>query len=70
MILVCEWRSEATAVGNALTQAIGAGRIADLDQLRQTVARSFELQTYQPKDTARYDQQLERFEKLLGSPNS
>ena len=61
---------EATAVGNALTQAIGAGRIADLAQLRQTVARSFDLQTYQPHETARYDQQLERFEMLLGSTNS
>jgi rhamnulokinase len=33
--------SEATAVGNILMQALGAGELRDLDELRAVVRRSF-----------------------------
>ena len=39
---------EATAVGNILTQAMAEGEIADIDELRAVVARSFEPKVYQP----------------------
>ena len=39
---------EATATGNVLVQAMAAGQIADLDQLRTVVASSHDLQTYRP----------------------
>ena len=39
---------EATAVGNALIQAIAAGRVADLAQGREIVRRSFPLVRYEP----------------------
>jgi rhamnulokinase len=57
---------EGTAVGNALTQAIGAGDVKDLNELRQIVRASFELTTYEPKDAAKYDAVAERFASLLG----
>lgn len=57
---------EATALGNALTQAIGAGAVRDLAELRAIVRRSFKLETCEPKDGGKWDEAFERFEKLLG----
>ncbi len=41
--------SEATAAGNALTQAMGAGDIANLEQLRDVVRRSFQVEEFRPR---------------------
>jgi rhamnulokinase len=38
--------SEATAIGNVLIQAIGAGELAGLEEAREVVRRSFGVQTY------------------------
>jgi rhamnulokinase len=40
--------TEATAAGNILVQAIGAGAISSLSEARQIVQQSFPLETYQP----------------------
>jgi rhamnulokinase len=40
---------EATAAGNALTQAMGAGDVSDLEELRQIVRQSFGVETFHPK---------------------
>lgn len=40
--------AEATAVGNALTQALGAGEIGSLEELRHIVRRSFEVEEFTP----------------------
>jgi len=55
---------EATAIGNALTQAIGAGQVRDLAHLRKIVAASFDLQTYTPQNASAWQDQLPRFKKL------
>ncbi len=39
---------EATAIGNVLMQALGRGRIGSLEEAREVVRRSFELDTYTP----------------------
>lgn len=39
---------EATAAGNLLVQAIGAGEVGNLEEAREIVRRSFEITTYQP----------------------
>jgi rhamnulokinase len=52
---------EATAVGNALTQAIGAGRVRDLPHLRAIVRKSFEPETYEPRRSAAYERAGARF---------
>ncbi len=57
---------EGTAVGNALTQAIGAGDVKDLNELRRIVRDSFELKTFEPRDAAKYDAVAERYAALLG----
>ena len=56
---------EATAIGNTLTQAIAAGDIADIDELRRVVSDSFELQLYEPESSAGWLDAYERFLKLL-----
>lgn len=40
--------AEATATGNALVQALGAGEIGSLQELREIVKRSFQLETFEP----------------------
>ncbi|MEM9414027.1 MAG: rhamnulokinase family protein [Planctomycetota bacterium] len=58
---------EATAAGNVLVQAMGAGDVADLAAARQVIADSFEPVTVEPGDTAAWDAAYERFGKLLAS---
>lgn len=43
---------EATAIGNVLTQAIGTGIVADLEEAREIVRNSFELITFMPRESA------------------
>ncbi len=40
--------AEATAIGNALTQALGAGEISSLEEMRELVRGSFELEEFRP----------------------
>jgi rhamnulokinase len=40
---------EATAIGNVLIQAMGAGVVRDLEEARQIVARSFLVEKFQPQ---------------------
>jgi rhamnulokinase len=41
--------TEATAAGNALTQALGAGDLATLEDMREVVRRSFDVQEFLPQ---------------------
>ncbi|MEX2215321.1 MAG: rhamnulokinase family protein [Phycisphaeraceae bacterium] len=56
---------EATAIGNALVQAMGRGEVKNLAEVRQIVRNSFELETYEPTGKAKFDEQYPRYEKLL-----
>lgn len=58
---------EATATGNLLVQAMAAGRIGDLEALREVVAGSTELSTYQPADSGRWAEAEERFKHLTSA---
>jgi rhamnulokinase len=55
---------EATAIGNALVQAMGAGRIGSLSELRAVVRASFDVRTVEPRDAAAFEAHRERFAKL------
>jgi rhamnulokinase len=46
--------SEATAIGNLLVQAIALGVVANLDQGRQLVGKSFQPKTYEPRMAAEW----------------
>jgi len=55
---------EATAIGNILVQAMAFGRISSLEELRETVRRSFGLKRYEPQHVLDWDGAYERFLKL------
>ncbi len=52
---------EATASGNILMQAKATGQLKSIAEARQVVRNSFDLKEYQPQDTARWEQQYDRF---------
>jgi rhamnulokinase len=55
---------EATAIGNLLVQAIALGHLADLAEARTLVRRSFQLETYEPRNMAAWDEAYERYLRL------
>jgi rhamnulokinase len=50
--------TEATAAGNALTQAMGTGDIGSLEELRATVRASFSLDEFRPMSSSRSKREL------------
>ena len=57
---------EATAIGNVLVQALALGHVATLSEARALVRRSFDVETFEPGDTAGWDQAYERYVALNG----
>lgn len=74
--LLCQWTAdatgrpvvagpiEATAMGNAVVQAIAVGALPDLAAARRLIARSFDCKRYVPDNTAQWDAMMPRFEQL------
>ncbi|MBI2299854.1 MAG: rhamnulokinase [Armatimonadetes bacterium] len=58
--------AEATATGNLLMQAMAVGELASLEELREVVRNSFQLEAYEPDHTAAgaWDSAYERFAAL------
>jgi len=56
---------EATAIGNAMMQAISLGYLDSLEQGRDFVGRSFPLQEYQPRTADGWNAAYERLLSLL-----
>jgi len=56
--------SEATAAGNVLVQAMGAGLLSGLGEARAVVRDSFELETFTPRPDERWQQAYEKFCQL------
>jgi rhamnulokinase len=56
--------SEATAAGNVLVQAIGAGLLTGLPEARQVVRASFDLAVFEPKSREGWDEAYARFRNL------
>ncbi|MDC0936934.1 rhamnulokinase [Pirellulales bacterium] len=55
---------EATAIGNILTQALAAGAVADLEELRNVVAASSNVKTYRPEEPTAWESAEQRFTQL------
>lgn len=55
---------EATALGNAITQALGLGVIPSLAAGRKLIADSFELQTFTPKNPTAFDTAYAKFKQI------
>jgi rhamnulokinase len=56
---------ETTAVGNILLQMLAMGQISSLNEGRKLVRRSFPVETYQPVDTAAWEDAYARFVTLV-----
>ena len=52
---------EATALGNVLVQAKALGHIGSIAEGREVVKASFDLKTFEPRDTARWDGVYSRY---------
>jgi rhamnulokinase len=58
--------SEATAIGNILVQAMGAGELSGLDAIRKVVRHSFPPVTVEPRPSAEWDRAYEKYRKIVG----
>jgi rhamnulokinase len=57
--------SEATAAGNILVQAMGAGELAGLEEARAVVRRSFAPKRFEPQPVSEWARAYERFLKQI-----
>ncbi len=57
---------EATAIGNVAAQLIALGEVSDLKEARAVVRNSFPTREYLPGDLDLWDEQYERFKKIIG----
>jgi rhamnulokinase len=57
---------EATAVGNLLMQAMGLGYISCVNELRQIVRSSFQLERFEPLHPESWDNEYHRFRQIVG----
>lgn len=53
--------AEATATGNLMMQATALGAVGSLGEAREVIRRSTAVETYEPRDTAAWDEAYERF---------
>jgi len=56
---------EATATGNLMMQAVAAGDVGSIAEARQVIRDSFQLEQYEPENTAAWDEAYERFLKVV-----
>ncbi|HEY3762087.1 MAG TPA: rhamnulokinase family protein [Verrucomicrobiae bacterium] len=61
--VICE-PVEATSIGNIIMQLYALGEVSSLAEGRAVARRSFGTKTFEPKDTARWDDAYGRFEKI------
>ncbi len=57
--------SEATAIGNILVQAMGAGEVRGLDGLRAVVRNSFAPETFEPRPTPEWERAYQRYREIV-----
>jgi rhamnulokinase len=56
---------EATAIGNVMMQAIASGAVGSVREAREVIRGSFSSHTFEPRDSARWDHEYERFVSLV-----
>lgn len=55
---------EATAIGNLMMQVKASGEVKNFGEMRQVIRDSFDVESYEPKDTDEWAEQLQRFMKI------
>jgi rhamnulokinase len=56
---------EATAIGNIMVQAVADGALGSIAEAREVVRRSFDVEAYEPKNSAAWDEAYPRFLKVV-----
>ena len=56
---------EATAIGNLMVQAIADGSVGSIAEARDVIRNSFDVEEYEPKNTAAWDEAFPRFLKVI-----
>jgi rhamnulokinase len=56
---------EATAIGNILVQAMAVGAVRSLDAARAIVRESFDVKTYEPRESKKWDAAYEKFRGIV-----
>jgi rhamnulokinase len=56
---------QCTALGNALTQAVGAGLLDGAAQIRRILRNSFRLALYEPRDAVIWEEKIGRYKALI-----
>lgn len=57
--------SEATAIGNVMMQAKGVGVVNSLDEMREIVRNSMELDVYYPQESEKWNAAYEKFTEII-----
>ncbi len=55
---------EATALGNVMVQAIATGHLGSMVEGRQVIRRSFDVKTFEPRDSAAWEAAYERYLRI------
>ncbi|HRL17814.1 MAG TPA: rhamnulokinase, partial [Prevotella sp.] len=55
---------EGTAIGNIMLQAKASGLVKDIWEMRQIIANSLELKTFEPQNKEAWDAAYEKFLKV------
>mgnify|MGYP001198461686 CR=1 FL=1 len=55
---------QCTALGNALTAAVGMGALKGPDEIREVMRNSFELTCYEPRDARLWTEKLEQYSQI------
>ena len=53
--------AEATALGNVAVQMLATGAVGSLSEARAIIERSYPIETFEPRDSAQWNHQAERF---------
>jgi rhamnulokinase len=56
---------EATAIGNIAVQAVATNHLASLDEARQVIRNSFDVEVFEPGNSEMWDNAYEKFQELL-----
>lgn len=56
---------EATAIGNVMMQVVASGEVSSIQEAREVIRNSFEVQEYTPRDAKPWDEAYARFTKLV-----
>jgi rhamnulokinase len=68
-LLVVAGPAEATSAGNILVQAMAAGCVRNLEEVRRITRRSFVLDVYESRPSTAWDEAYRRFKPLIERPS-